>query len=111
MVEVLAKLKLQVPKPMFETWLKRLSEDDLAGETFTIAAPRAIAVEWLNRRQYHAITSIVSELRWRETEVAFASAEPVAESEPFDDLDERVAADAVRLVGTALNPGDREEEA
>ncbi len=84
MVEVLAKLKLQVPKPTFETWLKRLSGHDLTGDTLTIAAPTSYAIGWLERRQYHAIATIVSELRGRETEVAFALAEPVAESEPFD---------------------------
>ena len=84
MVEVLAKLQLQVPKPMFETWLKQLSGHDLTGDTLTIAAPTPLAINWLYRRQYHAIATIVSELRGRETEVTFALAKPVAESEPSD---------------------------
>ena len=97
---VLAELKLQVPKPMFETWLKHLSGHDLTGDTLTIAAPTTLAVEWMERRQYHAIATIVSKLRGKETEVEFALAEPEAEP-PLPDTSQGV--EAADLVHTSVN--------
>ena len=104
---VLAELKLQVPKPMFETWLKHLSGHDLTGDTLTIAAPTSFAVEWVERRQYHAIVSIVSKLRGRETELAFALAGPEAEPPSPDTSQGAEAADLVHASVNAAPPRSR----
>lgn len=57
---VLGDLQLQLPRPTFETWLKptegaaQLPEAD-GGPIFIVEAPSAFAVEWLERRMFHAL--------------------------------------------------------
>ena len=51
----LGELELQLPRPAFETWLKKtegVSHDD---NHFVVAVPTAFAVAWLERRMYQAI--------------------------------------------------------
>ena len=68
---VLGDLQLQVPKPMFETWLKRTKGISHNETTFIVGAPTAFAVEWLERRQYHAIQTIVEKVTRLPLEVQF----------------------------------------
>ena len=52
---VLGDLQLQLPRPTYETWLKPtegISCDELS---FVVEAPNSFAVEWLERRMYHAL--------------------------------------------------------
>ena len=52
---VLGDLQLQLPRPTFETWLKTtegISHDD---SVFVVEVPNSFAVEWLERRMYHAL--------------------------------------------------------
>ena len=57
---VLGDLQLQLPRPIFETWLKptegvgRIGVED-GGPAFVVEAPTPFAVEWLERRMFHAL--------------------------------------------------------
>ena len=68
---VLGELQLQVPKPMFETWLKRTKGISYNDSTFIVGAPTPFAVAWLERRQYHAIQTIVGKVTRLPLEVQF----------------------------------------
>ena len=68
---VLGELQLQVPKPMFETWLKRTTGVFMNGESFIVGAPTPFSVEWLERRMYHAIETIVEKVTLKPLEVSF----------------------------------------
>ena len=68
---VLGELQLQVPKPTFETWLKRTQGISYNDSTFVVGAPTPFAVEWLERRQYHAIQTIVEKVTQRPLVVQF----------------------------------------
>ena len=57
---VLGDLQLQLPRPTFETWLKPTegvaqSQDGDGRQVFTVEAPTPFAVEWLERRMFHAL--------------------------------------------------------
>jgi chromosomal replication initiator protein len=68
---VLGELQLQVPKPTFETWLKRTQGISYNDSIFVVGAPTPFAVEWLERRQYHAIQTIVEKVTQRPLVVQF----------------------------------------
>ena len=66
---VLGDLQLQLPRPTFETWLKPtcgLTYDD---HTFVVEAPNSFAVEWLERRMYHALQKTLHKISGREFEL------------------------------------------
>ncbi len=57
---VLGDLQMQLPRPTFETWLKptegvSLSQESDGGQVFVVEAPTPFAVEWLERRMFHAL--------------------------------------------------------
>ena len=56
---VLGEMQMQLPRPTFETWLKPTEgagfDDDEAGEVLVVTAPTPFAVEWLERRMFHAL--------------------------------------------------------
>ena len=54
---VLADLQLQLPRPTFETWLKPTAGVAFQGDWFIVVAPTPFAVEWLERRMFHALQS------------------------------------------------------
>ena len=54
---VLADLQLQLPRPTFETWLKPTAGVAFQGNRFIVVAPTPFAVEWLERRMFHALQS------------------------------------------------------
>ena len=68
---VLGELQLQVPKPMFETWIKRTIGVRMDDEVFVVGAPTPFAVEWLERRMYHAIQTLVQKVTLKPLEVRF----------------------------------------
>ena len=63
---VLGDLQLQLPRPTFETWLKTtegIAHDDNA---FVVEVPNSFAVEWLERRMYHALQKTLRKVSGRE---------------------------------------------
>ena len=57
---VLGDLQMQLPRPTFETWLKptegvALSQSNDGSQVFIVEAPTPFAVEWLERRMFHAL--------------------------------------------------------
>ena len=57
---VLGDLQMQLPRPTFETWLKptegvALSQSSDGSQVFIVEAPTPFAVEWLERRMFHAL--------------------------------------------------------
>ena len=54
---VLADLQLKLPRPTFETWLKPTAGVAFQGDRFIVVAPTPFAVEWLERRMFHALQS------------------------------------------------------
>ena len=68
---VLGEMELQVPKPMFETWLKQTKGISYDAQTFVVGAPTPFAVEWLERRMRHAIQPIVEKVTRRPLELEF----------------------------------------
>jgi chromosomal replication initiator protein len=66
---VLGDLQLQLPRPTYETWLKPtegISYDELS---FVVEAPNSFAVEWLERRMYHALQKTLKKVSGREFEL------------------------------------------
>ena len=54
---VLADLQLKLPRPTFETWVKPTAGVAFQGDRFIVVAPTPFAVEWLERRMFHALQS------------------------------------------------------
>ena len=52
---VLGDLQMQLPRPTFETWLKSTEGVADDGQSFIVEAPTPFAVEWLERRMFHAL--------------------------------------------------------
>ena len=62
---VLGDLQLQLPRPTFETWLKQTEGIDYQDEFFVVEAPSTFAVEWLERRMYHALQKTLEKVTGR----------------------------------------------
>lgn len=83
---VLGDLQLQLPRPTFETWLKPTNGVAYDDHTFVVEAPNSFAVEWLERRMYHALQKTLQKVSGREfdlqlrvkTEGSFYAVEPTA---------------------------------
>ena len=54
---VLTDLQLKLPRPTFETWVKPTAGVAFQGDRFIVVAPTPFAVEWLERRMFHALQS------------------------------------------------------
>ena len=52
---VLADLYMQLPRPIFETWVKPTAGVAFQGDRFIVVAPTLFAAEWLERRMFHAL--------------------------------------------------------
>ena len=52
---VLGDLQMQLPRPTFETWLKPTEGVAENGQIFIVEVPTSFAVEWLERRMFHAL--------------------------------------------------------
>ncbi len=48
-------LQMQLPRPTFETWLKPTEGVAENGQTFVVEVPTSFAVEWLEKRMFHAL--------------------------------------------------------
>ena len=60
---------MQVPRPTFETWLKPTEGLFDDGEVFTIEVPTPFAVEWLERRMFHALQRTLEKVTGRPLEL------------------------------------------
>jgi chromosomal replication initiator protein len=66
---VLGDLQLQLPRPTFETWLKPTEGIAYDDHAFVVEAPNSFAVEWLERRMYHALQKTLRKVSGREFEL------------------------------------------
>ena len=66
---VLGDLQMQLPRPTFETWLKPTEGVADNGETFVVEAPTPFAVEWLERRMFHALQRTLEKVAGRPLEL------------------------------------------
>ena len=66
---VLGDLQLQLPRPTFETWLKPTTGLAYDDHNFVVEAPNSFAVEWLERRMYHALQKTLHKISGREFEL------------------------------------------
>ena len=62
---VLGDLQMQLPRPTFETWLKPTEGVADNGDTFVVEAPTPFAVEWLERRMFHALQRTLEKVAGR----------------------------------------------
>ena len=63
---VLGDLQLQLPRPTFETWLKTTEGVAYDDNVFVVEVPNSFAVEWLERRMYHALQKTLRKVSGRE---------------------------------------------
>ena len=66
---VLGDLQLQLPRPTFETWLKQTEGVSEQDGLFVVEAPSTFAVEWLERRMYHALQKTLERVSGRSVEL------------------------------------------
>ena len=66
---VLGDLQMQLPRPTFETWLKPTEGVADNGQTFIVEAPTPFAVEWLERRMFHALQRTLEKVAGRPLEL------------------------------------------
>ena len=62
---VLGDLQMQLPRPTFETWLKPTEGVADDGQSFIVEAPTPFAVEWLERRMFHALQRTLEKVAGR----------------------------------------------
>ena len=62
---VLGDLQVQLPRPTFETWLKPTEGLADNGEVFVVEVPTPFAVEWLERRMFHALQRTLEKVAGR----------------------------------------------
>ena len=62
---VLGDLQMQLPRPTYETWLKPTEGVADNGQTFIVEAPTPFAVEWLERRMFHALQGTLEKIAGR----------------------------------------------
>ena len=66
---MLGDLQLQLPRPTFETWLKQTEGVAEQDGLFVVEAPSTFAVEWLERRMYHALQKTLERVSGRSVEL------------------------------------------
>ena len=102
---VLGDLQLQLPRPTFETWLKPTNGIAYDDHTFVVEAPNSFAVEWLERRMFHALQKTLHKVSGREftlelkvkTEGSFYAVEPTVD--PVASVSNQAASAAPRSAG------------
>lgn len=67
----LDKVKEQISKPSFDTWLKHTEAQSLDGNTLTVIAPNEFARDWLEGQYTKVITDIISEITGANLTVKF----------------------------------------
>ena len=88
---VLGDLELQVPKPIYETWLRDTEGLSLTQSLLTVGVPTPFAREWLERRMYQVIQKTASKVNDRDVEVEFqvGSTTPLDRGLQPDDADQQ----------------------
>ena len=84
---VLDSLKGRLPRPTFETWLKPtvgMAIETGEAEALVVVAPTPFAVEWLERRMFHALHGELQKVAERPMEIQLRVAGPVAGAEPVE---------------------------
>ena len=79
---VLADLQLKLPRPTFETWLKRTAGAAFQGDRFIVVAPTPFAVEWLEQRMFHALQSALERAAGRGLQLQLQALEAYAGDDP-----------------------------
>ena len=79
---VLADLQLQLPRPTFDTWLKPTAGVAFQGDRFIVVAPTPFAVEWLERRMFHALQSTLERAAGRGLQLRLQALEADSGNEP-----------------------------
>ena len=79
---VLADLQLQLPRPTFDTWLKPTAGVAFQGDRFIVVAPTPFAVEWLERRMFHALQSTLERTAGRGLQLQLQALEADSDDEP-----------------------------
>ena len=79
---VLADLQLQLPRPTFETWLKPTAGVAFQGDQFIVVAPTPFAVEWLEKRMFHALQSTLERAAGRGLQLQLQALEADSDDEP-----------------------------
>ena len=79
---VLADLQLQLPRPTFETWLKPTAGVAFQEDRFIVVAPTPFAVEWLERRMFHALQSTLERAAGRGLQLQLQVLEADSGDEP-----------------------------
>ena len=69
--QTLASLQAQIPRPTYETWLRRTLLLDIESDTAFISVGSSFAKEWLEQRLYQAIAKGLSNVLGREVEIEF----------------------------------------
>ena len=68
---VLGELQLQLPRSIFETWLKQTEAVGCDGNALVVEAPTPFAVEWLELRMYQSIRATVEKVAQQPLDVHF----------------------------------------
>ena len=79
---VLADLQLQLPRPTFDTWLKPTAGVAFQEDRFIVVAPTPFAVEWLERRMFHALQSTLERAAGRGLQLQLQALEAHNGNEP-----------------------------
>ena len=102
---VLADLQLQLPRPTFDTWLKPTAGVAFQGDQFIVVAPTPFAVEWLERRMFHALQSTLERAAGRGLQLQLQALEAHNGDEPPVGDD-----DQVNPSGQDLEPGGENDD-
>ena len=79
---VLADLQLQLPRPTFDTWLKPTAGVAFQGDRFIVVVPTPFAVEWLERRMFHALQSTLERAAGRGLQLQLQALEADSGDDP-----------------------------
>ena len=79
---VLADLQLQLPRPTFDTWLKPTAGVAFQGDRFIVVVPTPFAVEWLERRMFHALQSTLKRAAGRGLQLQLQALEADSGDDP-----------------------------
>ena len=79
---VLADLQLQLPRPTFDTWLKPTAGVAFQGDRFIVVAPTPFAVDWLEKRMFHALQSTLERTAGRALQLQLQALEADSDDEP-----------------------------
>ena len=103
--EVQGEIALQVPKPTYETWIRPTRGVSMDDGVFVVGAPTSFAVDWLERRQYHAVQTIVEKVMGQPLEIQFIV---LGEATPWQDIEEDGEEPGVAPNSTANNESGAE---